>query len=38
MKPPVFLVLTSLTTNPVDNHYDDFSLKGSGAAPVIAKG
>jgi hypothetical protein len=29
--------LVSLTTNPVDVHYDDFSLKGTGAAPVAAK-
>jgi hypothetical protein len=29
--------LVSLTTNPVDVHYDDFSLKGTGAAPVTAK-
>jgi hypothetical protein len=29
--------LVSLTTNPVDVHYDDFSLKGAGAAPVTAK-
>ena len=28
--------LVSLTTNPVDVHYDDFSLKGSGAAPAPA--
>ncbi|MEN9576355.1 MAG: hypothetical protein RL514_4210 [Verrucomicrobiota bacterium] len=29
--------LVSLTTNPVDVHYDDFSLKGTGAAPATAK-
>ncbi|NJM55348.1 MAG: hypothetical protein HC841_05050 [Verrucomicrobiae bacterium] len=29
--------LVSLTTNPVDVHYDDFSLKGAGAAPTTAK-
>ena len=26
--------LVSLTTNPVDVHYDDFSIKGTGAAPA----
>lgn len=29
--------LVSLTTNPVDVHYDDFSIKGTGAAPATAK-
>ena len=29
--------LVSLTTNPVDVHYDDFSLKGTGAAPATAR-
>ena len=29
--------LVSLTTNPVDVHYDDFSLKGTGTGPVAAK-
>jgi len=29
--------LVSLTTNPVDVHYDDFSLKGTGAAPLAGK-
>lgn len=29
--------LVSLTTNPVDVHYDDFSLKGTGTAPVTVK-
>ncbi|KAF0180042.1 MAG: Uncharacterized protein FD161_1055 [Limisphaerales bacterium] len=29
--------LVSLTTNPVDVHYDDFSLKGTGAGKVAAK-
>jgi hypothetical protein len=28
--------LVSLTTNPVDVHYDDFSLKGVGPAPATA--
>ena len=29
--------LVSLTTNPVDVNYDDFSLKGTGAAPATAR-
>jgi len=29
--------LVSLTTNPVDVHYDDFSLKGTGTGKVAAK-
>lgn len=29
--------LVSLTTNPVDVHYDDFSLKAAGPAPTPAK-
>ncbi|MFM8470896.1 MAG: hypothetical protein ACKODH_13200 [Limisphaerales bacterium] len=29
--------LVSLTTNPVDVHYDDFSLKGTGTGPVAAQ-
>ncbi len=29
--------LVSLTTNPVDVHYDDFSLKGTGSGPTAAK-
>jgi len=29
--------LVSLTTNPVDVHYDDFSIKGTGASPATAK-
>jgi hypothetical protein len=29
--------LVSLTTNPVDVHYDDFSLKGTGAASAVSK-
>ncbi len=29
--------LVSLTTNPVDVHYDDFSIKGTGVAPTTAK-